>query len=296
MRNGGIDLHRYVLSNNFHKRLDSFNSIFRDISEDLYHLHQNDLLHRDIKPTNIVYDTKSDKSRLIDFGSLKYPTDDKLLDNDNLTTHTFSSPELLEKKLIHKPNDIFALGMTIIFYFIKYYIKEEDIKNNTQLEKYIGKFTEKVVGHLRHEIMSLVLSMVSADHTKRPCIDDVYYFFSSDKTLLDLTDTRIPKTIGDTALSNKLYKLCINNNYGTRCFVHSSDLYTRYTEKASKKISSKNMILYICLAISLSLYQSFSNISVDYISNIENSSIDEVKEILTDVLEVLDFQIYPSKK
>ena len=90
-------------------------SIFLQVAEGLRYLHANRLLHRDIKPGNILLDDKH-QAKLADFGLLK-----KLADDTNLTqsrqcmgTMEYGAPEQFEDaKRVDQRCDLYSLAATL---------------------------------------------------------------------------------------------------------------------------------------------------------------------------------------
>jgi serine/threonine protein kinase len=91
---------------------------FKQICMGLQECHKNDIIHRDIKIENIVYDAKSDLFKLIDFGiSVSYSSVRDYLDPNMACTFTYRAPEaLLLNRHYNYKVDIWALG--VVFYYI----------------------------------------------------------------------------------------------------------------------------------------------------------------------------------
>lgn len=100
-----------------------------DMCDALEHLHGQGILHRDVKPENFVFDTRSsDRIKMIDFGIAKYIGEDVAgRPFDNFTKMTefvgpqaFSSPELLayardKKHPVDFRSDLFQVGKVMWF-------------------------------------------------------------------------------------------------------------------------------------------------------------------------------------
>lgn len=95
-------------------------SLFSQMVNGLAYLHSNNILHRDIKPQNILI--KNSIIKVADFGISKI-TDATL--NTSVGTNGFTAPEVLiidpETGLAHfsKPADIFSLGVTLYYMYMK---------------------------------------------------------------------------------------------------------------------------------------------------------------------------------
>jgi calcium-dependent protein kinase len=87
-------------------------SIIRGVSRSLYHLHENNIIHRDIKSGNVLLGDKSDDAdvKLGDLG-ISIMSKLELVEVDNLVaTPWFMAPENLSSKY-HKKSDIWSLGV-----------------------------------------------------------------------------------------------------------------------------------------------------------------------------------------
>jgi serine/threonine protein kinase len=123
-----------------------YKRIFFDIALGIYYLHSYNIIHADIKPSNILL--FKDKNRyhvkISDF-SLSHISDSKLNNlNKNMYTHGYRAPEI-ELGLCNKKSDIWALAKTYINIY-----KDED-----------------------ESFKSMIQNMLEIDLEKRWCIEDV---------------------------------------------------------------------------------------------------------------------------
>jgi serine/threonine protein kinase len=85
-------------------------SLFKGILEGVRHIHNNFMVHRDLKPQNILVDTQHNLPRIIDFGFAKhgaYP-DTQVF---NMGTPGYMAPEQKgDQKSVDERADIYALG------------------------------------------------------------------------------------------------------------------------------------------------------------------------------------------
>lgn len=107
--------------------MDKFLIYAKQMISGLYECHRYDIIHRDIKPNNIVYDEKEDVFKLIDFGlSVPYASLRKSLNPRMASTFPYRAPEALFGLNYNYKIDIWALGCVFYYIFTKKYIVMED--------------------------------------------------------------------------------------------------------------------------------------------------------------------------
>jgi len=88
-------------------------NIVRKSALALHHAHENGVVHRDVKPSNILID-KNDEPHVADFGLAKHAHDSKLTISGTVVgTPSYISPEQGEGKAIDGRADLYALGATL---------------------------------------------------------------------------------------------------------------------------------------------------------------------------------------
>ncbi len=142
-------------------------SIVMQAARGLEYVHRKGIVHRDVKPQNLVLDQKSKRVLLIDFGIAKsFDSQDLTRDGNVLGSPSFMSPEQVMGKHLTEKSDIYALG-TVLFKLI------------TGKNIYTGKTAvDVVVQHVKADVpklpethaqlQPLLDSMCSKDARDRP--------------------------------------------------------------------------------------------------------------------------------
>jgi hypothetical protein len=87
-----------------------------DVAEALYHAHQRGIVHRDVKPGNILVERLTGRARLIDFGiahSLEAASHELTRTGTSLGTPRYMAPEQLAADPIGPRTDLWGLGVVL---------------------------------------------------------------------------------------------------------------------------------------------------------------------------------------
>jgi serine/threonine-protein kinase len=88
-------------------------SIVARVAEALDYAHRQSVVHRDIKPGNVMYDPAADTVKVTDFGIARITDSSKTKTGMVLGTPSFMSPEQLSGKKIDGQSDLFSLGVML---------------------------------------------------------------------------------------------------------------------------------------------------------------------------------------
>jgi len=108
----GRDLTPYIKGDNL-LALEKVLSIIARVSDALAYAHKNDVVHRDVKPANIMWEPESDTVKVTDFGIARITDSSKTKTGMVLGTPSYMSPEQLAGKKIEGRSDLFSLGVTL---------------------------------------------------------------------------------------------------------------------------------------------------------------------------------------
>jgi eukaryotic-like serine/threonine-protein kinase len=84
-----------------------------DIASALQHAHEWNIIHRDVKPGNILIDQKTGVAKLTDFGIAQAPWSKSVENGSMVGSLGYMSPEQIDGKEVDRRSDIFSLGSVL---------------------------------------------------------------------------------------------------------------------------------------------------------------------------------------
>ncbi|NLG19164.1 MAG: protein kinase [Fibrobacter sp.] len=110
VRGEGLD---QVLKSNKKLSFERICTISVQIASALHHAHEHKIVHRDVKPANILLDSRTGIAKLTDFGVVKAPWTGLTQSGTSVGSPGYMSPEQIDGSQIDARSDLFSLGVVI---------------------------------------------------------------------------------------------------------------------------------------------------------------------------------------
>jgi serine/threonine protein kinase len=181
----GGSLYKYIEQNTTYDRYKNFTKIFKQLALVLKFLHDNNITHGDIKPTNILVNLVDDVW-LTDFGSTAIN-----LSKRTHTTYWYLSPEECVDNKIGHTNDIWSLGMCMYIYLADKHMYGPDnrdqivkwFKNKSLTQEVIYDKIDKNVNNCK--LKGILKSCLRIDHNTRINALDLCYLLGLKSSYID---------------------------------------------------------------------------------------------------------------
>lgn len=166
--------------------------VITKIVNGIKYLHDNNIVHRDIKLENIMINPITSDIKIIDFGfSIIWTSNMPLLTKYCGSIH-YASPEILNS-IPYKgmPIDIWSLGiLTYIIFSSSMYYPFDDHNDNFENLKYKICFEEPNYNKIKYKsIIPLIQNMIKKEPDNRSTINDIYKILCPGQDVLHNTDT-----------------------------------------------------------------------------------------------------------
>lgn len=192
---------------------DELRKIFSETIQGLYYLHKNGIVHRDIKPQNILQGADG-TIKIADFGVSDIVGDKDVLTKTQGTYH-FLAPECVTtqsdgKGYSGKGADIWAMGVT--FFAFTYYKAPFDSEDTLELFERIEsdelKFPEQRA--ISNELKDLFSRLLEKNPAKRISLDELanHPFFQKDKVGVELAENCSSKVEQVTVTKEEIRNAC----------------------------------------------------------------------------------------
>jgi hypothetical protein len=118
----GVDLARFMKEEP-HRTIERCVEIARQLCEALDFAHRHNVVHRDVKPANVMIVRRGDSEqiKLVDFGIIHVDSSKMTRDGTQPGTSAYSSPEQLRNDPIDHRSDLFSLGIVLYELFANVY-------------------------------------------------------------------------------------------------------------------------------------------------------------------------------
>ena len=108
------NLETYIKNNNLAEK-DAI-LLFKQIINGFRYLHEKDVVHRDVKPSNFLLD--NNKIKISDFGFARFILNESFTES-HIGTYPYMAPQILQGKPYNNMSDIWSLGITLFFMLFK---------------------------------------------------------------------------------------------------------------------------------------------------------------------------------
>jgi len=147
------------------------------IASALKHAHNENIVHMDIKPDNILLNHDISKCVLADWGSSKFENEIKPTTING--SESYSAPEMYSnmvcktKYKLGKPVDVYSLGATVYVLMTSFSITDRTGDNKNYIPTQADNDTMVKKLHCSRTLKNLLIGMLQVDPEKRMTIDDV---------------------------------------------------------------------------------------------------------------------------
>jgi len=179
---------------------------FGQIINALYYLYDNNIIHRDIKPKNILLKNSRKDLVICDFGFARIKTNFKRV-NTICGSPLYMAPELLDEKSYTEIVDIWAIGMILyelVYGEHPYYECKDldDLKNFSKKDITIPPLNQKIT--VSDDCIDLMKKMLNKDEHKRISLSTLFsHSWIKDTLNIDIKNIALKTPILESDLENQ---------------------------------------------------------------------------------------------
>ncbi len=251
-----------VYSNNRTLELGTIIRFAHDVIQGMIHLHSLDILHLDLKASNIFI---GDDGKLIlaDFGQSKMLSDESIVKVDNLYP-SILTPEAIRKRVGDKTTDIYQFGV-LLYSLCNYDIYRKQIDDNYQVNTKVLRSLfkgDEPVDEVEKSEFQANMKRLSVDIRNGSFPDRKLHHFYVPKIIQDVINKCLEVRVEDRyqnfyEIQTDLNKLIISNQVqdlsqdlttgrvgfskkGNECYIDVTEVKGRFDMKAFKNNRAKN--------------------------------------------------------
>jgi len=189
---------------------------FYQILQGLNYLHSNNIIHRDIKPQNILID-KNNVCKIADFGFARYKEEDKLL-KTMCGSPLYMAPEIIKKQHYTESADIWSVG--VLFFQMLTGTQPFECSNFYELSKLVdeGEDCIKYPPYITAVSRDILQKVLVFDYNERigiqECIEMVNKAITCEEDIFEMDgipsiskEPKKPNELMESSESNKLLEI-----------------------------------------------------------------------------------------
>lgn len=210
------------------------------ILQAVYNAHANDVIHRDLKPQNIIYDDVKDEITIIDFGSSKIKTIIEKETTMPMFSENYSAPEVVKGYDITEKCDYYSLGII----FSELFLCEEARSSVEMLSMIKSSSMDEL-------LKGIICSMIQENPSDRPnSIEEIADVFtqligelntSNNDYSIFIDYEKLRHLKRSMVVENKMNMTQFTNSFLKREFLESYGYYDDRHEKCV--ITGKNLVV-----------------------------------------------------
>jgi serine/threonine protein kinase len=142
-----------------------------DIVDGLRYIHSQNVIHRDMKPANILIDSEY-RARIADFGLSRF--EGKSQSMRPMGTMRYMAPETLEGKIATKKVDVFAFGLILYEILVGESVIPRDASDLRIVTMHVEGIRPAIPEWIDDIVRMTIEACLSPDPEKRPMFEDIY--------------------------------------------------------------------------------------------------------------------------